>query len=1103
MAAGAGGSSGSMESTLNRKFQSISNTMESIQGLSTWCIEHKKYHSLIVRHWMKWLRKSDSSHRLNLIYLANDVIQNCKRKNAIVYRTAFAEVLPDAFLLVSSDGDSKMRKAVERILSIWEERSVYTGTLITELRGYLVNEESPVEMPVEQKTPVDNKAALRSKIVAEFVPQALIDQLFMYKTSVEEVELKEKQLAAMRVDVCSSDALKKLKDKAGGKKFSKDFEEGSAKLQDFVKFLDQQSKGGLPLLEVLGNADIFYEMQYQEVKIVANAYQTFANRVSHLKRKLDSLKATLPDLDESPIPSPSADAPSPTGSESPFHGLGISNLDPDLDGSTMEDEAEPPAPSPLSTPGASPKPTFAVGENDNREVEDMELSEDEIEGNGIIVEEHAECPAPKAVSNPVPDKSQSLLAADTLPVTQDMPPLDSPQASLANTDLGKISHILRNLTSVMTNTEPSVGTLSTLAAAGPSVKSTPPPSVTSQDTSSLVNLLSQVDMTPEVLLGTLSKTQSEGSGLKGLTSLLSSPVETVSSDSSNTGKLPPTLSSTPASAAPSTSQPLSSSTPVPSPVVSTLKQNTSSQAEASFPASSAASALVQALHRDMELTTEPEPSSSSQSLESKIHSFLQGNPGFSAFNLGFSTGLGQGSSNLSPMTGTDAQDSTPVRDEGGGTPTQDEIMDKPVVDVFTSKAPNTAGYQNSTWKDHTNPQQQAMPQNGQGNQPYSYGGKEGAKHEIMPPVAHYQPIPSQAAGPVPTERSLGNVSSNETAEDFQGVRVRGWYGSTYPEGETLHPRGHSVTAQRGGTENQTLGLYPYQTDKAQETRGEVPHQGVTPSPGFFKSTLPPVPQLPPPPVGFELPPGMVSSEVVPSGQKPMPNPETEVGAKPRVDSIIGGMVVHDHQHKSVFHHDDPLYHHNDLHGHPDDLHPHPDELNPHPEERRYHDDLRRYHDDLSHYHEDPHHEDPLLYRDDPRPHPDDPYYHPNEPRYRPDSPSQPYPSVRGRLTPPLSPSEGAFFDYCPRSPSPPPLYGHRGLRPPRPEMHYPGPHPLRWPVHPARPPHPHPRGPSHGPPFPPFRGPDPWLRGKRPGPRGRGPSGPVFPPKRPYLPPRY
>lgn len=68
-----------------------------------------------------------------------------------------------------------------------------------------------------------------------------------------------------------------LTDKAGGKKFSRDFEEGSAQLQDFVKFFEKQSKVGPPLLEALTNADIFYEMQYKEVKIVANVSDAMFN----------------------------------------------------------------------------------------------------------------------------------------------------------------------------------------------------------------------------------------------------------------------------------------------------------------------------------------------------------------------------------------------------------------------------------------------------------------------------------------------------------------------------------------------------------------------------------------------------------------------------------------------------------------------------------------------------------------------------------------------------------------------------------------------------------------------------------------------------------
>lgn len=61
-----------------------------------------------------------------------------------------------------------------------------------------------------------------------------------------------------------------LSDKAGGNKFATDFEDGSLKLQEFVVFMEKELKTGPPLLEALGNADIFYEMQYKEVKIVAN-----------------------------------------------------------------------------------------------------------------------------------------------------------------------------------------------------------------------------------------------------------------------------------------------------------------------------------------------------------------------------------------------------------------------------------------------------------------------------------------------------------------------------------------------------------------------------------------------------------------------------------------------------------------------------------------------------------------------------------------------------------------------------------------------------------------------------------------------------------------
>ncbi|XP_048212416.1 regulation of nuclear pre-mRNA domain-containing protein 2 isoform X4 [Perognathus longimembris pacificus] len=742
MAAGGGGgsskassssasSAGALESSLDRKFQSVTNTMESIQGLSSWCIENKKHHSTIVYHWMKWLRRSAYPHRLNLFYLANDVIQNCKRKNAIIFRESFADVLPEAAALVK---DPSVSKSIERIFKIWEDRNVYPEEMIVALREALSTsfktqkqlKENLNKQPNKQwkksQTSANPKAALKSKIVAEFRSQALIEELLLYKRSEDQIELKEKQLSTMRVDVCSTETLKCLKDKTGGKKFSKEFEEASSKLEEFVNGLDKQVKNGPSLTEALENAGIFYEAQYKEVKVVANAYKTFANRVNNLKKKLDQLKSTLPDPEESPVPSPSMDAPSPTGSESPFQGMGGE----ESQSPTMESEKS-----------ATPEPV-----TDNRDVEDMELSDVEDDGSKIIVEDRKEKPMEKSVSTSVPTKpTESTSKASScapVPVTMTATaPLAKPVntsllppspalalPNLANVDLAKISSILSSLTSVMKNTgvspasRPSPGTPTSPSNITSGLKPPAPATTTSQNP--LANILSKVEITPESILSALSKTQTQSApALQGLSSLLQSvtgnPVPATEAASQN-------ISSSPANTTVSTikGRNLPSNTPsfIPksfsySPNSSTSEVSSTSANKTSIghnpglpsttfklPANSlgftgthnsspAAPPTEVAICQSSEVSKPKlESESTSPSLEMKIHNFLKGNPGFSGLNLNIPILSSLGSSASAESHPSDLQrgptstsidniDGTPVRDERSGTPTQDEMMDKP------------------------------------------------------------------------------------------------------------------------------------------------------------------------------------------------------------------------------------------------------------------------------------------------------------------------------------------------------------------------------------------------------------------------------------------
>ncbi|XP_053087245.1 regulation of nuclear pre-mRNA domain-containing protein 2a isoform X2 [Pangasianodon hypophthalmus] len=1106
------GSSTVLESTLDRRFQGISNTMESIQGLSTWCIENKKYHSVIVRSWLKWLRKSEASHRLNLFYLANDVIQNCKRRNAIVYRTTFTDVLPEAIKLISTVKDAKVRKSVHRILSIWEERNVYSEELINQLKGGLIQQEEP-------PAPANPKAELRSKIVAEFLPSAFIEHLTKYRNSMDEIELREKQLAAMRVDVCSTVALKKLKDKAGGKRFSKDFEDGSAKLQDFVAFLDGEVKKGPALIEALENADIFYEMQYKEVKIVTNAYQTFANRVLHLKKKLDALKASLPDPDDSPIPSPSEDAPSPTGSESPFHGLTrIGTPDPELDGQALEED--------LIAIGDAPSPLSSPGDKDNRDVEDMELSDvEELAEPTIIVEEGTEQPGPASVSNPtlalsVTEPSQTSLAAPesepTTPAAATTPTAGSLPINLAGVDLGKISSIISTLTNVMKNTatgvnpafRPSTSTSSTLSSASSTLKS---PTVSSSPavpaSNSLAKILSRVDINPGTLLNVLSKTQAQGIGLQGLSSFLNNQTTVTSAPSGS--HLDP---SPEAHASPNTN-------PVP-PAPTVVRGSTPQRAVTLQSSQSPSTIQTRNLQKEAEDKDKEEPVISvSSTLDSKIDGFLQGNPGLRGINMGFPPVLPWTKAVDSPSASAENLGGTPVRDESGATPTQDEVMDEPAVQPFlyqgrplqtasttSASAPAVVSglpmstYANDSWQEQNRHVLQYGPGSQHSGNRYKrdFTVKQDFPSSGLPLIETGRPQHVESL--LPSSMADKNQNSNKNNETLERISLATPFSSTGADNASLANDGWYCDA-RGHDQEQRAGANS-ESYKGKQHQSEE-HRHDTNPPNFFNTPLPPpppIPQLPPPPQDFVPP--------VVGGVKD-PTELTNIA-----DSVQAGGDVPVYRSTNPVSHDDydeRLFNRipatETFHPHLNTPGPRHSAVTPHP------------------------------VRLGPQNGPVDFNHRPRVPVHNQHHPGMPRPSppstVRGyheALSPSHAPSEDAYLDpHCdapPRSPSPP-LYNVERPVSPHTRTFYPEeravplhhPEPRLRPQLEHRPPPPHhyrPPRPGHYPPQRPLRRPPPphiphpgeppFQRGKRHGLPFGGPSrpaGPFYPPKRPFMPPRY
>uniref|UniRef100_A0A0D3DB51 CID domain-containing protein n=2 Tax=Brassica oleracea var. oleracea TaxID=109376 RepID=A0A0D3DB51_BRAOL len=120
---------GTMGSSFNaqilvEKLSKLNNSQASIETLSHWCIFHMNKAKHVVETWGRQFHCSPREQRLAYLYLANDILQNSRRKGS-EFVGEFWKVLPDALRDVIENGDDFGRKAARRLVNIWEERKVF------------------------------------------------------------------------------------------------------------------------------------------------------------------------------------------------------------------------------------------------------------------------------------------------------------------------------------------------------------------------------------------------------------------------------------------------------------------------------------------------------------------------------------------------------------------------------------------------------------------------------------------------------------------------------------------------------------------------------------------------------------------------------------------------------------------------------------------------------------------------------------------------------------------------------------------------------------------------------------------------------------------
>ncbi|KAG8501364.1 hypothetical protein CXB51_003467 [Gossypium anomalum] len=109
---------------LVEKLAKLNNSQASIETLSHWCIFHMNKAKQVVETWDRQFHYSPRDQRLAFLYLANDILQNSRRKGS-EFVGEFWKVLPNALRDVIENGDEFGRNAALRLIRIWEERKVF------------------------------------------------------------------------------------------------------------------------------------------------------------------------------------------------------------------------------------------------------------------------------------------------------------------------------------------------------------------------------------------------------------------------------------------------------------------------------------------------------------------------------------------------------------------------------------------------------------------------------------------------------------------------------------------------------------------------------------------------------------------------------------------------------------------------------------------------------------------------------------------------------------------------------------------------------------------------------------------------------------------
>ncbi|CAJ1085600.1 regulation of nuclear pre-mRNA domain-containing protein 1B [Xyrichtys novacula] len=257
-------------------------------------------------------KDAKSSRKLTFLYLANDVIQNSKKKGP-EFTKDFESVLVDAYSHVAREADESCKKPMERLLNIWKERNLYRADFIQQLKLAIEDSNSP--RPSEEKKAVkrsypkvqeedddedddyrSHNSPHNTEVSSTQPTEELVKALQDLENAASGDAAVRQKIASLPQEVQDVSLLEKITDKDAADKLSKTVDEACLLLAEYngrlAAELEDRRQLARMLTEYIGS--LREALMEREKKL--EEYKQKLARVTQVRKELKSHIQSLPDL---------------------------------------------------------------------------------------------------------------------------------------------------------------------------------------------------------------------------------------------------------------------------------------------------------------------------------------------------------------------------------------------------------------------------------------------------------------------------------------------------------------------------------------------------------------------------------------------------------------------------------------------------------------------------------------------------------------------------------------------------------------------------------------------------------------------------------------